>query len=118
MIQARRADPEIEAPPMLFLVKTVVSALLIAIVSTVSKRYPGFGGLVASLPLVSILGAIWLWWERPDVALMSDHLESTAWFVLPSLPMFLLIPAMLRRGAAFWPALAGVSAATLSASTA
>ena len=90
---------------MFFLVKTLVSALVIATVSTVSKRYPGFGGLIASLPLVSILGAIWLWGERPDAALMSDHLESTVWFVLPSLPMFVLIPAMLRRGAPFWPSL-------------
>ena len=90
---------------MFFLVKTLVSALVIATVSTISKRYPGFGGLIASLPLVSIGGAIWLWSERPDVALMSDHLESTAWFVLPSLPMFVLIPAMLRRGAPFWPSL-------------
>jgi hypothetical protein len=91
---------------MLFLVKTLVSAVIIAIVSTVSKRYPGLGGLIASLPLVSILGAIWLWRERPDAQLMSRHLESTFWFVLPSLPMFLLIPAMLRRGVMFWPALA------------
>ena len=99
---------------MFFLVKTLVSALIIAIVSTVSKRYPGFGGLIASLPLVSILGAIWLWRERPDAALMSDHLESTAWFVLPSVPMFLLIPAMLRRGAPFWPSLGAGCVLTLA----
>ena len=99
---------------MFFLVKTLISALIIATVSTVSKRYPGFGGLIASLPLISILGAIWLWWERPEAALMSDHLESTFWFVLPSLPMFLLIPAMLRRGAAFWPSLAAGCLVTIA----
>ena len=99
---------------MFFLVKTLISALIIATVSTVSKRYPGFGGLIASLPLISILGAIWLWWERPEAALMSDHLDSTFWFVLPSLPMFLLIPAMLRRGAAFWPSLAAGCLVTIA----
>jgi hypothetical protein len=99
---------------MFFLVKTLISALIIATVSTVSKRYPGFGGLIASLPLISILGAIWLWWERPEAALMSDHLESTFWFVLPSLPMFLLIPAMLRRGAPFWPSLAAGCLVTIA----
>jgi hypothetical protein len=36
---------------------------------------------------------------------MINHVQATFWFVLPSLPMFLLIPALLRRGLAFWPAL-------------
>ncbi len=91
---------------LFFLVKTVVSGVLIAIVSTVSKRYPGFGGLIASLPLISVLGMIWLWQEKPDAALMADHSQSTFWFVLPSLPMFLVIPSLLRRGLSFWPSLA------------
>ena len=91
---------------MFFAAKTIISAVLVATISTVSKRYPGVGGLIASLPLVSVLGMIWLWLEKPDAATMADHVESTFWFVLPSLPMLLVIPAMLRRGAAFWPSLA------------
>ena len=43
-----------------FIIKTVISALLIAIISTVSKRFPGLGGMIASLPLTSILSMIWL----------------------------------------------------------
>jgi len=75
-------------------------------VSEIAKRSPGFGALVASLPLVSILGMMWLWRDTGDVQRMAAHAEGTFWFVLPSLPMFLLIPALLRRGMAFWPALA------------
>jgi hypothetical protein len=74
-------------------------------VSTVAKRYPGFGALIASLPLVSVLGMIWLWHDKPDAANMAAHAQATFWFVLPSLPMFLLIPAMLRQGLPFWTAL-------------
>jgi hypothetical protein len=37
---------------------------------------------------------------------MADHAQATLWYVLPSLPMFLVIPALLRRGVPFWPALA------------
>lgn len=91
---------------MFFIVKTLVSAVIIAVIATVSKRYPGFGGLIASLPLVSVLGMIWLWLEKPDATNMEYHVESTFWFVLPSLPMFLAIPALMRRGAPFWPSLA------------
>ena len=87
------------------LIKASLSGILIAIISEVAKRYPGFGGLIASLPLVSVLGMIWLWRDKPDAANMAAHAEGTFWFVLPSLPMFLLIPMMLRQGFGFWPSL-------------
>jgi hypothetical protein len=88
------------------IVKAALSGILIAVISEVAKRYPGIGGLIASLPLVSVLGMIWLWRDKPDAANMASHAEATFWFVLPSLPMFLLIPAMLRSGFSFWVALA------------
>jgi len=87
------------------LIKAVVSGIIIAAVSEIAKRYPGLGGLVASLPLISVLGMIWLWRDTQDPVRMAAHAEGTFWFVLPSLPMFLLIPAMLRSGWSFWAAL-------------
>src|SRR5687768_13220830 len=92
---------------MLYLsIKAALSGILIAIISEVAKRYPGFAWLIASLPLVSVLGMIWLWRDKPGAANMAAHAEATFWFVLPSLPMFLLIPAMLRNGFGFWVTLA------------
>jgi hypothetical protein len=88
------------------LAKAALSGVLIAIISEVARRYPGWGGLIASLPLVSVLGMIWLWRDRPDAANMAAHVEATFWFVLPSLPMFLVMPALLRSGWSFWAALA------------
>lgn len=91
---------------MLYLaLKAAVSGVLIAVASTVAKHYPGVGALVASLPLVSVLGMIWLWNEKPDAQNMAAHAGATFWYVLPSLPMFLLIPTLLRHGIGFWPAL-------------
>ena len=91
---------------MLYLaIKAALSGIIIATVSEVAKRYPGFGALIASLPLVSLLGAIWLWHDKPDATNMASHLEATFWFVLPSLPMFLLMPWLLRQGMFFWAAL-------------
>ena len=91
---------------MLYLaLKALLSGILIAAASTLAKRYPGFGALVASLPLVSVLGMIWLWNDKPDPANMAAHVQATFWYILPSLPMFLVIPALLRAGLGFWPSL-------------
>lgn len=89
-----------------FLLKAALSGIIIAIVSEVARRAPGLGALIASLPLISVLGMIWLWRDTEDTARMAEHAFATFWFVLPSLPMFLAIPVMLGRGVAFWPALA------------
>lgn len=87
-------------------VKAAVSGILIAIASEIARRQPGIGALIASLPLVSVIGMIWLWHDTHDATRLADHAGATLWFVLPSLPMFVLIPLLLRRGMGFWPALA------------
>jgi hypothetical protein len=100
---------------MLYLfIKAALSGIIVAIVSEVAKRFPGFGALIASLPLVSVLGMIWLWRDKPDVPNMAAHVEATFWFVLPSLPMFLAVPWMLRNGFSFWMSLAIGCALTIA----
>ncbi|CAN5239410.1 hypothetical protein BH09PSE3_BH09PSE3_13220 [soil metagenome] len=91
---------------MLYLaVKAMISGVIIALISEIAKRSPAAGALVASLPLVSILGMIWLWRDTHDATRMAAHAGATFWYVLPSLPMFLLIPWLLRHGFGFWAAL-------------
>jgi len=85
--------------------KALISGILIAAASQVARRYPGTGAMIASLPLVSVLGMIWLWRDKPDAANMAAHAGATFWYVLPSLPMFLLMPVLLRHGVGFWWAL-------------
>ncbi len=87
------------------LFKTLLSAVLITVVSETAKRSPALGALVASLPLVSVLAMLWMWRETGDTARIADHAEATFWYVLPSLPMFLVLPALLRGGVHFYPAL-------------
>lgn len=87
------------------LVKAALSGIIIAIVSEVARRSPGFGALIASLPLVSVMGMMWLWHDTHDSQRLADHAGATLWFVLPSLPMFALIPWLLRSGVNFWLAL-------------
>ena len=88
------------------IVKTLVSALIITMVSEVAKRSPAFAALIASLPLVSVIGMIWIYQETNDIPRLAAHSEATFWFVLPSLPMFLVLPLMLRHGIGFYLALA------------
>lgn len=96
------------------LVKAAVSGIIVALVSEIARRSPGWGGLLASLPLVSVLGMVWLWRDTHDPSRMAAHAEATFWFVLPSLPMFLLIPALLRNGFSFWAALLAGSLLTIA----
>lgn len=89
---------------MLYLLtKAAVSGLIVAAVSEIARRYPGWGGLVASLPLVSVLAMTWLYVDTRDSLKVAELAAGTFWFFLPSMPMFLIIPALLRAGWS-WPA--------------
>jgi hypothetical protein len=94
--------------------KAGISGVLVLLVSEVAKRSPTLGGLIASIPLVSVLAFVWVWKDTGDAARIAAQSESTFWFVLPSLPMFLALPWMLRHGFQFWPALAMSCALTVA----
>ncbi len=98
---------------LLFLIKAAISGLLVALVSTVARRYPGWGGLIASLPIVSVLAMVWLYGETRDTDRVAALASGTFWFFLPSIPLFLIVPAMLRSGFSFWLALALGCAVTM-----
>lgn len=95
------------------ILKALLSGVIIMAVSEIARRSPAFGALVASLPLVSVLAIIWLWRDTGDTGRIADHAEATFWYVLPSLPMFLVVPWMLRTHVPFWLALAGGCALTV-----
>ena len=96
------------------LVKAVISGVIVAIVSEIARRSPAFGALIASLPLISILSILWLWNDTGDTERIASLAQATFWFVLPSLPMFLAFPAMLRAGVGFWFALSSACLLTIA----
>ena len=87
------------------LARALLAGAMIAAISEIGRRLPATAAIVASLPLVSVLGMIFLWHQKPDAENMAVHSAATFWYVLPSLPMFLVIPALLRAGVNFWAAL-------------
>jgi hypothetical protein len=95
-------------------IKAALSGLIVAAISEIARRYPGWGGLVASLPLTSLLAMLWLWRDSGgDSGRVAALAGSTFWFILPSLPLFIALPWLLRSGVAFWAAMTIVVAGTL-----
>lgn len=81
--------------------KYLLTAAVVVLVSEVAKRSDKLGGLVAALPLVTILALIWLYLEQQPQQKIANHAWYTFWYVVPTLPMFLLFPLLLPR-LGFW----------------
>ena len=93
-----------------FLIKVIISALLVAAVSEVARRSSLLGAVLASLPVTSLLAFIWLYRDTRDTAKVAALIAF--WLVLPSLVLFLLLPVLLKHGWNFWLSLGTSCAAT------
>ena len=87
------------------LIKALLSGAIVAVVSETARRNAALGALIASLPLISVLGMIWLWRDTHDSVRLAAHSSATFWYVLPSLPMFLVMPWLWNQGVNFWAGL-------------
>jgi hypothetical protein len=85
--------------------KALISGAIVAGASEAAKRSPGLGAVILSLPLVSLLAFVWLWLDTGDKEVIAKLSHSTFWFVLLTLPTFLLLPVLLRQDMSFWLAL-------------
>ncbi len=92
--------------------KYLLTAALVVLVSELAKRSDQLGALLASLPLVTILTLIWLQLEKQPASKIGNHAWYTFWYVLPTLPMFLLFPWLLAR-LGFWSALGASAVLTM-----
>ena len=97
---------------LMLVIKYAVTAVVIVLVSEVAKRSDKLGALIASLPFVTIMVMIWLYLERQGSQKIGNHAYYTFWYVLPTLPMFLVMPWLLAKGTNFWLALAICAAVT------
>lgn len=86
-------------------VKFLLSAFLIVAVTKIQLVNDRLSALLIALPLTSLVAMVWMHQEGQSAARLANHAEGTFWFVLPTLPMFLILPWMLRNGWGFWPAL-------------
>ncbi|WP_019557418.1 DUF3147 family protein [Thiomicrorhabdus arctica] len=84
--------------------KYFLTAAVVVLVSELAKRSDKLGGFMAALPLVTVLTLIWLYIENQPVEKIANHAWYTFWYVVPTLPMFLIFPMLLTR-IGFWPSL-------------
>ena len=87
------------------LAKLLLSAFVIVIVTKIQLVNDRLSALLIALPLTSLVAMIWMHGTGQSSQRLANHAEGTFWFVLPTLPMFLVMPWMLRSGWGFWPAL-------------
>ncbi len=79
------------------IIKYLITAGVVVLVSEFAKRSDKLGGLLAALPLVTVLTLIWLYVEHQPASKIANHAYYTFWYVLPTLPMFLLFPYLLPK---------------------
>ncbi len=81
-----------------YIIKLAITAILIVLISEISKRSTLIGGIVASIPIVSVLALTWLYIDTNDTEKISGLSISIFWFVIPSLALFISLPILLRKG--------------------
>lgn len=81
--------------------KYALTAGIVVLISEVAKRSDKTGALIAALPTVTILALIWMYVEGQGQEKLAKHAYYTFWYVLPTLPMFLIFPILLNRYS-FW----------------
>lgn len=93
---------------MFLIFKYLFTAFIIILASEIAKSNVKLSALISSLPIVTILVMIWLYFENQGNDKISQHAFYTFWYVIPTLPMFLLMPYTLSKGFNFWSSL-GIS---------
>ena len=85
-----------------YLTKVFISAILIVIISEISKRSSFMGALLASIPLVSVMAILWIYIDTKDIEKISSLSTGIFWLVLPSLALFVSLPLLLKQGLGFY----------------
>lgn len=96
-------------------IKVCITAIIIVAISEIGRRSSLWASVLASLPLTSLLAFIWLYRDTGNVETIASLSQSIFWLVFASLPLFLILPALLRNGVPFWSALGVACAVTVGA---
>jgi len=81
--------------------KYLLTAGMVVFVSELAKRSDRLGGFIAALPVMTLLTLMWLYFEHQSDEKIANHAFYTFWYVVPTLPMFLLFPYWLPK-IGFW----------------
>lgn len=88
------------------IIKVLLSAVTIVVISEISKRSTLAGSILASVPIVSLLAFIWIYLDTKNTAKIAELSQGIFWLVIPSLLFFILFPILLKKNVEFWLSLA------------
>ena len=92
--------------------KYLLTAGMVVFISEIAKRSDKLGGFIAALPLMTLLTLVWLYVENQPEEKIANHAYYTFWYVIPTLPMFLLFPYLLPK-LGFWITMGACVVATV-----
>ena len=98
-----------------YIVKLVITAVLIVLISEIGKRYSLAGALLAAMPLVSILAMIWMYIDTDSSKSAVEFSERIVWLIAPSMTLFLVFPLLIKKGVGFYPSLSVAIVMTIGA---
>lgn len=81
---------------MYYILKVLISAILIVAITEISKKSTLMSGILASLPLISVLAMIWIYIDTKNIETISKLSTSVFWLVIPSLILFFTLPIFLK----------------------
>lgn len=82
---------------MYVIMKIIASAIVIGVVTEISRRFPSHGGIIAALPLVSLLSIIWLYVQGEETATLSKFALGVLWGFPATAVMLVLVYLGLQK---------------------
>lgn len=97
-----------------YAIKLIITAVVVVAVAELAKRGSLWGALLAALPLTSLLAMLWLYQDTGDAMRVAALASNILWWVIASLPFFIVLPLMIKNGFTFWPSLGAAIVATFA----
>ena len=85
-----------------YFIKLFISSAIIVIVSEIAKKDNIIGGLIASIPIVSVLSIIWLYIDTNDIDKVKALANGILWMIFPSMSFFIVLPILINCGIKFY----------------
>ena len=87
---------------MQFTIRLAITVAIIVVFAQVGRRFPSLGGLLATMPLTSVIVLLWIYADEPgDYELLARYTQGAFWGILPSLVFFGVAYVCFRRQMAF-----------------
>jgi len=82
--------------------KILITALIVVVVSEISRRSTIIAGLIASIPLTSLLAIIWIYFETSDLENIKNLSSNILLMIPPSLTFFICLPIFIDMKIEFY----------------